>query len=154
MASFIGDYTGKIDIKGRVVLPSAFIKQLPEGSASGFVIKKDIFENCLQLYTIEEWERQNAILRSKINPYNKEHNKFIREYYKGTAELSLDSNNRMLIPARLLEIAKIDKDVYFSGQDRKIEIWAQEVFEGINENADEFAMLAEKIMGGNLNIEF
>ena len=148
MASFIGDYICKVDTKSRVTLPVAYKKQMSEGSEERFVVKKDIFEKCLVLYTIQEWEKQNETLRSGLNPYNKEHNLFFREYFRGTAEVAADSNNRILIPARLLEYAGIDKDVVLSGQDRKIEIWAKEVYESKEQQADDFAALAEKILGG------
>jgi MraZ protein len=147
MASFIGDYTCKIDTKSRVTLPVAYKKQMPEGSEERFVIKKDIYEKCLILYTIEEWEKQNETLRAGLNPYNKEHNRFLREYFRGTAEVAADANNRILIPARLLEYAGIEKDVVLSGQDRKIEIWSKEVYESKEEKPEDFAALAEKILG-------
>lgn len=150
MASFVGDYTGKVDTKGRITFPSAFKKQLPDKVAETFVVKKDIFEKCLILYTSEEWERQNNIIRASLNPYNREHSKFLREFYRGTAEIIIDSNNRLLIPSRLLGYAEISDSVVLSGQDKKIEIWAKVSYESIEENADDFASLAEKIMGGSI----
>lgn len=150
MASFIGDYSGKIDAKGRIVFPSAFVKQLPEKSQDKFVLKQDIYEKCLIIYTMEEWERQVDLIRAKLNLYNKEHSQFLRQFYKGTVEVSLDANNRLLIPSRLLEYAEIDKDMYFSGQDRKIEIWSKEKYESKEDEVFDFANLAQKVMGGDL----
>lgn len=146
MGAFIGDYSCKVDVKGRVLLPSAFIKQLPVMSQGRFVIKKDIFEKCLVLYPMNEWEYQTKLIRGKINPYKKEHNIFLRNFYKGTAELVLDSNNRLLIPRRLLEEARIERDLIMAGQDSKIEIWLKENYEDQSFVDDEFARLAEKIM--------
>lgn len=146
MTTFIGDYPCKIDAKGRVVLPSAFKKQLDSAAKERFVVKKDVFEKCLVLYPMDEWERQVQIIRNKLNPYNKEHNRFLRGFYKGTAELVLDSNNRILVPKRLLEVVEIDKEIVMAGQDGKIELWSKEFYESIDENEDDFAALAEKIM--------
>lgn len=153
MTTFIGDYSCKVDEKGRVTFPSSLKKQMESASDGRFVVKKDIFEQCLVLFPIEEWERQNAIIRSKINPYNKEHNKFLRNFYMGSAEIVLDNNNRLLIPKRLLDLANISKEAILAGQDGKIEIWSKELYESAEENQDAFAALAEKIMGGNLNLE-
>jgi MraZ protein len=149
MYSFIGDYSCKIDPKGRLLLPSAFKKQMPADARDSFVVKKDIYENCLILYTIDEWERQNEILRQKLNPYNKEHSNFLRAYYKGSAEIMIDSSNRLLIPKRLLDSVGIGKDVFLSGQDKKIEIWSKELYEHSGIKEEEFSYLAEKILGGN-----
>jgi len=148
MSAFIGDYTCRIDAKGRVLLPSAFIKQLPAQGQDRFVVKKDIFEKCLVLYPISEWEYQNKLIRSKINPYKREHNEFLRNFYRGTAELVLDGNNRLLIPKRLIELVGIGKEVVLAGQDSKIEIWPRDEYERQGASEDEFAKLAEKIMDG------
>ena len=96
MTIFIGDYTCKIDAKGRVMLSAAFKKQMPKAAQDKFVIKKDIYEKCLVLFPMDEWERQNQLIRQNINPYNKEHAQFLREYYKDTADVELDANNRFL----------------------------------------------------------
>lgn len=148
MTTFIGDFTCKIDAKGRISFPSAFKKQIDASVKDSFVLKKDIFEKCLILYTTEEWQRQVDLIRQKINPYKKEHNTFIRGFYKDTAEVVLDSNNRLLIPKKLIDLTDIEKEVYLIGLDSKIEIWSVEEYEKINNNSeDDFANLAEKILG-------
>ncbi len=149
MANFVGDYNSKMDAKGRVVMPSSLKKQLSSASETTFVIKKDIFEKCLLLYPMKEWERQNEIIRSKVNPYNKEHNQFLRGFYRGTAQIELDANNRLLIPKRLTDLVGIDRELVFAGQNGRIEIWASDLYERMEPNEDDFAALAEKIMGGN-----
>jgi len=153
MITFVGDHNCKVDEKGRITFPASLKKQMNAASDGRFVVKKDIFEQCLVLFPIEEWERQNAIIRSKVNPYNKEHNKFLRNFYRGSAELILDSNNRILIPKRLLDLAEISKEAILAGQDGKIEIWSKDLYESVEQENDDFAVLAEKIMGGNLNSE-
>jgi MraZ protein len=151
MATFIGDYPCKVDAKGRIILPMAFKKQMPHAAQDHFVVRKDIFENCLVLYALDDWNRQLEKIRKKINPYNREHNMFLRNFFKGTAELSLDSNNRMLIPKRLLDIIGAERDVVLAGEDGRIEIWSASVYETIGMPADDFANLAEKLLGGSLN---
>ncbi len=144
MTTFIGEYICKIDAKGRIMLPAAFKRRL--SGQESLVIKKDIFEKCLIIYPMDEWERQNKLIRQKLNPYKREHNHFLRGFYKDTAEVALDNNNRILITKRLLEAAEINKEVCLIGQDGKIEIWAKELYDKMEQNEDEFAALAEKIM--------
>ncbi len=151
MATFIGDYECKADVKGRIILPAAFKKQMPADAQDHFVVRKDIFENCLVLYSIEDWNVQLARVRKRINPYNREHNMFLRNFFKGTAELTLDNNNRLLIPRRLMEMIGAERDVILAGQDGRIEIWAAGAYNRIEMAADDFANLAEKLMGGNIN---
>lgn len=153
MATFIGDYQCKADSKGRIILPSAFKKQMPAGAQDSFVVRKDIFENCLVLYSMEDWNGQVATIRKRMNPYNREHQMFIRNFYKGTAELSLDNNNRLLLPRRFMELIGADKDLVLAGQDGRIEIWAADAYNNIGMLSDEFANLAEKLLGGDQNEE-
>jgi MraZ protein len=98
---------------------------------------------------MEEWERQNALIRRNTNPYNKEQAQFLREFYRGTAEISLDSNGRLLIPKRLLEMVNISKDIVLSGQDSKIEIWSKERYDSNGLDEQKFASLAEKVLGSS-----
>jgi MraZ protein len=149
MSTFIGEYHVKVDAKGRIMLPAAFKKQLSEASHDTFVAKKDIYENCLVLYPMEEWERQNQLIKANTNPYNSEHNRFVREFYKGAAEVALDGNNRILIPRRLLDEVGVSDEMVLAGQHGKIECWAKSSYGQLN--PAEFAKLAEKIMGGPLN---
>lgn len=150
MATFIGDYPCKVDVKGRIILPMAFKKQMPPAAQDHFVVRKDIFENCLVLYSADDWNRQLEKIRKRINPYNREHNMFMRNFFKGTAELSLDNNNRMLIPKRLFDLIGAERDVVLAGQDGRIEIWAASVYDKIEMPAEDFANLAEKLMGGSI----
>ena len=148
MATFIGDYNCKIDSKGRMIFPAAFKKQMDSSYGDHFVVRRDIFENCLVLFTSEDWDAQMKKIRIRINPYNREHNRFLRNFFKGTAELSLDGSNRILVPKKLLLLAEIQKEVVMAGQDGRIEIWAKERYEAIDMPVDDFADLAEKLMGG------
>ena len=148
MTSFIGDILCSIGDRGRFLFPSVLKKQLSDDQ-NKFVIKKDIYENCLVLYTFEEWQRQIDFIRSKLNQFNKEHSRFLREFYRDTAELSMDSSGRILIPRRILDLASIKKEVFLLGLDTKIEIWAKEVYEKVEHNEEDFADLAQKLLGNN-----
>jgi len=146
MSSFIGDYNCKVDAKGRLILPSAFKKQVSSTANEQFVVKKDIYEDCLVLYPMDEWKRMVEILRSKINPYNKAHKQFLRGFYMDTAEISLDSNNRLTIPKKILSKIKIEKELKLVAQDDKIEIWNPETYDK-NFDENQFQDLADSIFG-------
>ena len=149
MATFIGDYTCKVDVKGRIILPMAFKKQMPADAQDHFVVRKDIFERCLVLYAIEDWNRQLDKIRKKINPFNREQNMFLRNFFMGTAELSLDNNNRILIPKRLMDLIGAGRDVVLAGQDGRIEIWPADIYSKLAMPAEDLANLGEKLLGGN-----
>lgn len=112
------------------------------------MLKRDVFDKCLILYPMKEWERQNLLIRNRTNPYNKEHNRFLRMFFSGTAEVQADSSNRLLIPKRLMDFAGIGQEAVLAGQYGKIEIWSPDDYESFTKADDDFASLAEKILGG------
>lgn len=143
MIKFIGKYEAKIDDKGRLVLPAAFKSIMPADEPMRFVIKKDIFEDCLEMYTYSEWERQSEEVKSRLDFFRKEHAMFWRKYMSDRALVQPDPKiGRFIIPKELLERIGVNKDVVFSGNDHKIEIWAKEKFEDSIIPDDEYIAIA------------
>lgn len=130
------------------MLPSAILKQLSEGVPAKIIVKKDVFESCLVLYPEDEWQRQVKILRAKLNPYKREHNTFLRVFFKGLAEVVPDANNRLLIPKRLLDEIGAEKDIVLAGQPGKIELWSKTKYDSVALSDEEFAGMAEKLLDG------
>lgn len=143
MVKFIGEYTVKIDDKGRLVLPSAFKSVMAAGEDLRFVIKKDIFEDCLEMYTYAEWDRQSEEVKSRLDFFNKKHAVFWREYMRNRAVVEPDPKiGRITIPKKLLESIGVNREVVFAGNDFKIEIWAKEKYSETIISGDEFISLA------------
>lgn len=143
MVKFIGEYSAKVDDKGRIVFPAAFKNLVPEGEAMMFVVKKDIFADCLEMYTWSEWERQSEETKRKLNFFNRSHAEFWREYMRDRAVVEPDSKlGRISIPKKLLETIGVGKEVIFSGNDHKIEVWAKEKYESSRLSNEEYISLA------------
>jgi len=153
MLTFIGDYPCKLDAKGRVLLPSAFRKLLIASSEDKFVMRKNLYEDCLDLFPLSEWNKQLEIIRSQLNPFNHKHATFIREFYRGTAEVQIDGNGRILIPKKFFTDTNLSDGLTLVGQDGKIEIWDTEKYNNSGMNQKEFNQLAYDILGGNMAIE-
>ena len=146
MVTFIGKAVAKVDDKGRIVFPSLFKNAMPEGEDMTFVVHKDIYSDCLEMYTIAEWQRQSENVKSKLNMLNEKHAKFWRRYMLERAEVTPDPKvGRISIPAELLEKIGITKEVVFLGSDYKIEIWAKEKFEAQIISEDEYKSMAEEL---------
>ena len=146
MITFIGEYSAKLDDKCRVVFPAPFKSLMPSDRDMRFVIKKDIFEDCLEMYTFEEWERQSQEVKSKLNFFNRSHASFWREYMRDRAIVEPDSKlGRISIPRKLLESIGVTKEIVFSGSDYKIEIWAKEKYEASAISNEEFLNIAGQL---------
>lgn len=149
MNSFIGTYECKVDAKGRLMVPVALKKQMGDLN-SGFVLKRSVFQPCLELYSMEEWNKM-MVKVNKLNRFVKKNNDFIRRFTAGVKVVEIDANGRLLIPKDLVVFAKIDKEIVLSSAVNIIEIWDKSLYENAIENAtDDFATLAEEVMG-NLN---
>ena len=146
MVKFIGEHIARIDDKGRVVFPAALKSMVPDGADMRFVVKKDIFEDCLEMFTFEEWERRSEEVKSKLNFFNREHAMFWREYMRNRAIVEPDAKvGRISIPVKLLEAIGVMKEVVFSGNDHKIEIWAKEKYEESAISNEEYIAIAGKL---------
>ncbi|HKL72343.1 MAG TPA: hypothetical protein VJ855_06775 [Marinilabiliaceae bacterium] len=152
MVTFIGDFECKADAKGRIVLSAAFKKALAEGE-DRFVVRKDLFEECLVMYPYSYWEEELVKIRQRLNPYDREHKQFLRDFFRATAEVSLDSNGRFLIPKRLMEQVNAERDVVLIGVDRYIELWSKEAYLAMNDDPDQLANQAQSLLGGSTSNE-
>ena len=153
MLNFIGHIQLRLDTKGRLLFPSIFKKNLTSKKSNIFVLKKDIFEDCLVLYPLPVWERESQKLQTALNPYNREHNRFLRKFFSDTAQISLDANNRLLLPRRLLDIVSIDRDIVLLGAGNKIELWNPEKLQQAEISQDEYISLAQKLLNDFSNNE-
>ena len=147
MNSLIGTYECKADTKGRVLLPSALKKQLASVMQSGFVLKRAVFQPCLELYPLNEWESLMLNV-NKLNRFKKKNNDFIRRFTAGVKFIELDASGRLLVPKDLVMFAGISKEIVVSSAVNIIEIWDKDKYErAIDDATVDFADLAEEVMG-------
>ncbi|MCB0382382.1 MAG: division/cell wall cluster transcriptional repressor MraZ [Psychroserpens sp.] len=147
MNPLIGTYECKVDAKGRLMLPAAIKKQLLPVLQNGFVLKRAVFQPCLELYPMSEWE----VLMQKVNKLNrfkKKNNDFIRRFTAGLKVIEVDAAGRLLIPKDLVAFSGISKEVVVSSAINIIEIWDKDKYEkAIDDATGDFADLAEDVMG-------
>jgi len=150
LTSIIGTYECKVDTKGRVLVPASLKKQLPT-IADGFVLKRSVFEKCLELWPMAEWEKMMLKI-NKLNPFDKKVDKFIRTFMAGVKKVDIDDAGRLLIAKDLLQFGNISKEIVMSSKVNIVEIWDKELYEATLESDDfDFGVLAEEVMS---NISF
>ena len=147
MANLIGTYECKADAKGRIMFPSALKKQLQKVIGDGFVIKRSVFNQCLEIHPMAGWNEVVGQV-NKLNRFVKKNNDFIRSYMAGLKMVEVDSSNRFLIPKDLISFAGLQKKIVLSSSVNMIEIWDKERYESsIAETLKDFGNLAEEVMG-------
>lgn len=136
-----------MDAKGRVGIPSALKKQLLPLLERGFVLKRSVFQKCLELYPMEEWERTMSKV-NRLNRFVKKNNDFIRMFTAGVKLVEVDANGRINIPKDLENFAGLKGELVLSSAVGLIEIWDKERYEESLSNPEvDFGQLAEDVMG-------
>jgi MraZ protein len=129
------------------MISSAFKKQLSPILQEGFVLKRAVFQPCLELYPMQEWNEVMLKVNS-LNRFVKKNNDFIRRFTAGVRVIELDASGRLLIPKDLCQFAGIKKQIVLSSAINIIEIWDKDNYEKtIDDAATDFASLAEEVMG-------
>ncbi len=147
MLEMIGVHDCKIDNKGRILLPTALKSQLEHVISEGFIIKRSIFQKCLEIYPRSVWEEDVKEIK-KLSRFTKKHSDFIRLFMIGVKELELDGMGRMQIPRDLTLFADLNKDIVLASAFNMIEVWNKEKYEErIAEDQNNFSDLAEEVMG-------
>ena len=147
MQHLVGTYECKADAKGRIMMPIAIKKQLASTLTNGFVLKRAVFNACLELYPVKEWKKLMEKVND-LNRFNKKNNDFIRRFTAGVKTVEMDTSGRLLIPKDLVNYAHISKEVVVSSTVNILEIWDKSLYESaIDEAALDFGALAEEVMG-------
>ena len=148
MENLFGTYECKIDAKGRLLLPSLLKKQLAPFLDEGFVLKRSVFEKCLELHTMSEWKSIMTKI-NKLNRFVKKNADFIRRFTAGVKLIELDGTGRMLVTKDLIDFADIKKEIVLTvTMNNIIEIWDKEKYYKDVINAEEdFGDLAQDVMG-------
>ena len=129
---FMGEFTCKVDNKGRMMLPSKFRDELGEQE---FVITRGL-DNCIDLFPIGEWKNIEDKLK-KLQTTNSKHRAYQRFVMSAATKTEFDNQGRLNIPTSLMEHAQIDKKIIVTGMNNKIEIWSEESWKKYIQNTGE-----------------
>ena len=132
------------------MIPAALKKQLAGSLQDGFVLKRSVFQPCLELYPMSEWNLMMQKI-NKLNRFVKKNNDFIRRFTAGVKVVEIDALGRLLVPKDLMTFSQISKDIVLSSAVNIVEIWDKDLYEKSIAGDDiDFADLAEDVMG-NIN---
>jgi MraZ protein len=124
-----GEFRHSIDPKNRLFIPAKHREELGDT----FMVVRSIRENCLQVYSSEEWESYIAPIR-KMERRDSE--RILRTLHRNAAQVSPDSQGRIVLPVSLIEHAKIVKGAVVVGCGTYAEIWSEELYSAMKQNVD------------------
>jgi MraZ protein len=127
---FFGEYDYQLDQKNRLRLPVKLKEEL--GNTPVMTCGSD---GCL--YILPKTEAEN-ILNKIIAEAEKdpEAKKALRFYTKYAFQIEEDTQGRYIIPSRLKDYAKINKNVIYIGRGNIVELWSQENWNSYENNSD------------------
>ena len=137
---FLGRYQHTLDAKSRLAIPARFREAL----ADGLVLTRGI-DRCLSLYPMAAWrplaERVSALPLSDPDART-----FRRLVFAEAADLTLDTQGRILIPPELRRYAGLERDALIIGMDTALEIWSPERWQAVEALVDtDGAAIAQRL---------
>ncbi len=149
MIGFLGEYEVSLDLKGRFLMPAGFRKQFPDGTVSNRFVLNRGFETCLTLYPMFVWEEISGKI-ARLNDFNPKAREFKRLFLNGATIVELDAAGRINLPKPLMEYAGIVKEMVFSTQGNKVELWDKNTYhEYLRTAAASFSDLAAEVVGND-----
>ena len=123
---FLGRHSHNLDDKGRLAIPARFRELL----ADGLVLTRGI-DQCIAAYPRPAWER----LAEQVNALSmadRDARQFRRMVFAAAADVSLDSQGRIVVPAELRRYAGIEREAIVVGVHTSIEIWSPARWEDVS----------------------
>ncbi len=124
-----GEFRHSLDPKNRLFIPAKHREELGET----FMVARSIRDECLKVYSMSEWEKY---IEPILKMDRKDSEIILRTLHRNAAQVSPDSQGRILLPTSLIEHAKITKGAVVVGCGNYDEIWAEEVYAENVENED------------------
>ena len=138
---FIGEYSHNLDVKGRLAIPAKFRDKLREGA----VVTRGL-DNCLFLYTKEQWEK-SAVKLANLPTSQSKARAYSRLMLAGAMDVECDAQGRINLPEYLRKFATLDKKVIVAGLFDRLEIWDESKWEEYKTGAEKDSVEIAETLG-------
>ena len=137
---FTGEVEHSVDSKNRIFVPAKFREELGDS----FMVVRDIRGPVLKLYSLGEWEKYLAPIKAQERRIAE---KALRYLHRNAAQVSPDSQGRVVLSASLLAYAEIKKEAVIVGCSDYCELWSLDNYraEIDGEDADEIRAELERL---------
>ena len=148
MSTFIGKYEAKADVKGRIFIPSAYRKLLPDGEREKVVMRRDAENECMILYPEHVWNAKVEQLKATLDEWNPADQMLLMQFVADAEWLDIDSQGRVLISKRHLQSIQVENnEVLFTGMNDRFAVWSRSRYEQTLLPQNDFARrLSERMM--------
>ncbi len=126
---FWGNYTGKVDKKGRVQVPGDFFQDLVESDQEQVWVRKGIgkVKGYLEIWPISANDRLKEETKQISDVEARK--RMLRGYASLGRPCKLDKQGRLVLPQEFRKLFGEAEEVVWLGIDRVIELWPMKRFE-------------------------
>lgn len=147
MSTFIGKYEAKADVKGRIFIPSAYRKLLPDGDKGRVVMRRDAENDCIVLFPESVWNKKVEEFKSKLDEWNPIDQILLMQFVSDAENLDVDSQGRVLISKKNLQSIGVENsEVLFVGMVDRFAVWSKIKYDQVKMSPSEFAALLKERM--------
>ena len=122
--AFHGTFDHSLDAKHRLTVPSKLRTAFAEGA---FLVREA--DRCISLYPSTTYSALTQSALSGLNPLSAQAKELKRMLYGNATDTELDSAGRVMVPARMLAHAGIERDVVVTGAGDCLELWDRATWE-------------------------
>jgi MraZ protein len=124
--AFRGSFDHTLDAKNRLTIPARLRKPLADGVV--VALQRDA-DRCVAIWCAKDFDAFVDGQLQGIRQLSDEYSKLERFFNAYSAELELDAAGRVMVPVKLLEKARLTKDVVVIGAGNRLEVWDREAWE-------------------------
>jgi MraZ protein len=148
MSTFIGKYEAKADVKGRIFIPSAYRKLLPDGERERVVMRRDAENDCWVIFPESVWNEKVEDFKLRLDEWNPVDQLLLMQFVSDAEWLDIDSQGRVLISKKnLMAIGVENSEVLFVGMIDRFAVWSKTRYEQAKMSNVDFAnLLKERMM--------
>lgn len=128
MNTFIGNIEARLDAKGRVFVPANYRKILAEMGSTHIVMRRDTDNECIIFYPEQVWHAKVQQLRHALDEWDPEDQMLLMQFMSEAEILDMDSQGRILLQKKNLEIIDAQQDILFVGMLDRFAIWSPSAF--------------------------
>ena len=119
MELLTGEYRNSMDEKGRILFPAKLRAELTDET----LIITQAVDNCLWLFTVDEWKNFSSKLMEAASPFSQKSRLVVRHLIAPAQSVEFDKSGRLMIPTSLRDYASLSKECIFLGVNKYIELW-------------------------------
>jgi MraZ protein len=128
VALFLATIVNKVDSKGRVSVPAPFRAALGPEADHGLILFRAHSHECLEGFAYSYMKELSERL-DQFDMFSAEQDDLATAVFGDAVQAAIDGDGRIVLPAPLIQHARIDGEAAFVGMGKKFQIWNPATFD-------------------------